>query len=78
MPPPSSLAIATSSLLRLVKEESSYHSELETQGSRLRSALEKQQQNKGDEDDDEENGEFMIKQQVSRRTSLLVYDMKKW
>ena len=35
MPPPSPLAIATSSINRLLKEESSYRTELSTQQQRL-------------------------------------------
>jgi tubulin-specific chaperone A len=35
MPPPSKLAVATSSVLRLVKEEASYHKEIEQQEARI-------------------------------------------
>ena len=55
MPPPSQLSITTSSLLRLVKEEVSYHEELQKQESRIQ----KLQSETGDE-----NAEFMIKQEV--------------
>ncbi|KAL9106102.1 MAG: hypothetical protein Q9187_008606, partial [Circinaria calcarea] len=54
MPPPSQLSIMTSSLLRLVKEEASYHKELQQQESRIQ----KLQSETGDE-----NAEFMIKQE---------------
>ena len=59
MAPPSPLAIATSSLLRLVKEEASYHKELQQQESRIRK-LEAQDQAVGDE----ENVEFLLRQEV--------------
>lgn len=55
--PPSQLQIATSSLQRLVKEEASYHKELESQKKRI-AELETQ---KNDED---ENREFKLKQEV--------------
>jgi len=57
MPPPSQLAIATSSVSRFVKEEASYHKELEQQQARI-AKLEQG----GDED---ENAEFQLKQEVS-------------
>jgi tubulin-specific chaperone A len=56
MPPPSQLAIATSVAQRLVKEEASYHKELEKQQVRLA----KTQANL----DGDENSEFQIKQEV--------------
>jgi tubulin-specific chaperone A len=59
MPPPSSLAVATSSLLRLVKEEASYHKELEGQQKRIS----KLESNIGNSED--ENAEFQLKQEVS-------------
>ena len=55
MAPPSRLAIATSSLQRLVKEESSYHKELEQQQARLE---------KLEKDKDDENAEYLVTQQV--------------
>jgi len=55
MPPPSPLAIATSSLKRLVKEEASYYKELEKQEARL-----KKTQESADEDG---NKEYSIKQE---------------
>jgi len=55
MAPPSRLAIATSTLQRLVKEEASYHKELTQQEARLEKLL----QNK----DDDENAEFQLKQE---------------
>ena len=60
MGPPSPLAIATSSLQRLVKEESSYHKELAQQQARLE---------KLEKDKDDENAEFLVNQQVSLRLS---------
>lgn len=55
MAPPSQLAIATSAVNRLVKEEASYHKELEQQQARI----EKLKQ--GSED---ENAEWNLKQEV--------------
>jgi len=59
MPAPSQLAIATSVLNRLVKEEKSYHKELEQQNVKI-AKLE------AGEDADNENAEFILRQQVSR------------
>jgi tubulin-specific chaperone A len=58
MAPPSQLSIATSALTRLVKEENSYHKELDEQKARL----EKLENEQGDE-----NKDFMLKQQVMPR-----------
>lgn len=55
--PRSQLEITTSSILRLVKEESSYHNEIQQQEERL-AKLEK------GEGDDDENREYMLKQEV--------------
>ncbi|KAI4149866.1 MAG: hypothetical protein LQ340_004392 [Diploschistes diacapsis] len=52
--PPSQVSIAVSSLNRLVKEEKSYHKELEQQQARVT----KLEQSQGDE-----NSEYMIKQE---------------
>lgn len=57
MPPPSPLAIATSSLQRLVKEEASYYKELEKQQARLKKAEESTEE--------DENREYTLKQEVS-------------
>lgn len=56
--PPSQLQIATSALQRLVKEEASYHKELESQQKRI-ADLEKQT------DNEDENRDFKLKQEVS-------------
>lgn len=56
--PPSQLAIATSSLNRLVKEEKSYQEEAKGQEASI-AKLER-----GDSGD--ENAEFMLRQEVSR------------
>lgn len=61
MPPPTPLAIATSSLQRLIKEESSYHKELQQQQKRIAN-LEKTQVEETDED--RGNAEFSLKQEV--------------
>ena len=55
MPPPSKLAVATSSLGRLVKEEASYYKEMEQQETRIK---------KLEAGSDEENAEYMLKQEV--------------
>lgn len=55
MAPPTQLSIATSSVKRLVKEEVSYHKELEQQQARVK---------KLEEGDDEENKEYTLKQEV--------------
>lgn len=57
MPPPSPLAIATSSLQRLVKEEASYYKELEKQEARLKKIEESTEE--------DENREYTLKQEVS-------------
>lgn len=55
MPAPTQLTIATSAVNRLVKEEASYHKELEQQQARIV----KLQQDGGDE-----NAEYQLKQEV--------------
>ncbi|OBT75949.1 hypothetical protein VF21_05808 [Pseudogymnoascus sp. 05NY08] len=55
MPPPSPLAIATSSLQRLVKEEASYYKELEKQEARLKKIEESTEE--------DENREYTLKQE---------------
>ncbi|KAF2478319.1 tubulin binding cofactor A [Lindgomyces ingoldianus] len=54
MAPPSKLVVATSSVLRLVKEEASYHKELEQQEARIK----KLESSTGDE-----NAEYQMKQE---------------
>ncbi|KAF1979648.1 tubulin binding cofactor A [Bimuria novae-zelandiae CBS 107.79] len=54
MPPPSKLAVATSSLVRLVKEEASYYKEMEQQQTRIKKL------EAGSED---ENAEYMLRQE---------------
>ena len=61
MGPPSQLAIATSSLNRLVKEEASYHKELQGQ----EASIAKLEQGGGDE-----NAEYQLRQEVSFQSSL--------
>jgi hypothetical protein len=56
MPPPSPLAIATSSVNRLIKEEASYHKELKSQEARL-AKLEASTE-------EDENAEYQLKQEV--------------
>jgi tubulin-specific chaperone A len=55
MAPPSKLAIATGVVFRLVKEEASYHKEIEQQEARVKKAEASQ---------DEHNGEYTLKQEV--------------
>jgi hypothetical protein len=56
MPAPSQLAIQTSALQRLVKEEASYHKELEQQEVRIA---------KLEQGDDDENAEYTLRQEAS-------------
>ncbi|PBP19470.1 putative tubulin-specific chaperone Rbl2 [Diplocarpon rosae] len=55
MAPPSPLAIATSALQRLVKEEGSYENELKEQETRLKKILATK--------DEDENAEYKLKQE---------------
>lgn len=68
MPPPSPLAIATSSLQRLVKEEASYHAEQKQQEERIQKLEGRVDGGAGDEpeEDEEERGnrEFGLRQEV--------------
>lgn len=64
MPPPSQLSIATSSVNRLLKEETSYRTELEGQHKRLE-ALQSQTG-----DDEEGNRAWNIGQQVWQPTHV--------
>lgn len=56
MAPRSQLEIYTASLLRLVKEEASYHKELQQQTERI--------QRLQAANDDDENREYMLRQEV--------------
>ncbi|KAH6898569.1 tubulin binding cofactor A [Thelonectria olida] len=60
MPPPSQLAIATSSVNRLLKDVASYHKELVEQEGQVRALEEKI---KNGQNDDDGNASFMLKQQ---------------
>ena len=55
MAPPSKLTVAASSVLRLVKEEASYHKEMAQQEARIK---------KLEEGSTEENAEYLLKQEV--------------
>lgn len=57
MAPPSKLAVATSSVLRLVKEEASYHKELEQQEARIK---------KLESSMEDDNAEYQLKQEASQ------------
>lgn len=61
MPPPSQLAIATSSVTRLLKEEESYHKELAKQEVDIKALEDKIKNNESDEDG---NDSYMLKQLV--------------
>ncbi|EGU76014.1 hypothetical protein FOXB_13486 [Fusarium oxysporum f. sp. conglutinans Fo5176] len=60
MPPPSQLAIATSSVNRLLKEEASYHKEVEEEEAKVKALKEKIDSGANDD----ENASFMLKQQT--------------
>lgn len=55
MAPPSKLGVATSALMRLVKEEASYHKEMEQQEARIK---------KLESNTEDENAEYQLKQEV--------------
>lgn len=61
--PRSQLEIITSSVIRLVKEEASYHRELEQQTERVKKL------EAGQGGDDEENKEYLLKQEVCIQSS---------
>lgn len=69
MPAPSQLAIASSSLQRLAKEEASYHKELQIQQKSIEK-LEKTQTEETDED--RGNQEFKLKQEVCALCHMLL------
>jgi tubulin-specific chaperone A len=60
MAPPTPLTIATASVQRLVREEASYHRELQQQEQRIK-RLEAEQTPPGEDDDG--NREYMLKQE---------------
>lgn len=61
MAPPSKIAIATGSVLRLVKEEASYHKEITQQEGRIK---------KLEESDGDENKEYTLRQEVDKPSPL--------
>jgi tubulin-specific chaperone A len=61
MAPPSKVAIATGSVLRLVKEEASYHKEIAQQQERIK----KLEASEGDE-----NKEYTLRQEVRLRMAV--------
>ena len=63
MAPPSKLAIATGVVLRLVKEEASYHKEIEQQEARIKKA----ETSEGDE-----NAEYTLRQEVFAAPALQI------
>lgn len=70
MAPPTPLAIATSSVLRLVKEEKSYHRELEEQTKRIQKL---EEEIKAGGDDEDGNKEYMLKQEASFHCIFFVH-----
>jgi len=69
MPAPSQLAIQSSALQRLVKEEASYHKELEQQEVRIA---------KLEQGDDDENAEYTLRQErkAAEETKALFPQLK--
>ena len=67
MPAPSQLSIATSSLQRLIKEEASYHSELEMQ---QKSIARHEKQRTSEQDDESGNQAFLLEQEVCLNPGL--------
>lgn len=63
MPPPSQLAIATSSVRRLLKEEASYHKELAAEEAKIKELSDKIERGEVDE---QGNDRFILKQHVCR------------
>ncbi|KAL7817770.1 tubulin cofactor A [Trichoderma gracile] len=59
MPPPSPLVIATGAVTRLLKEEASYHKELQEQEAKVKAQEEKIQSG---QDDEEGNATYILKQ----------------
>jgi hypothetical protein len=70
MAPPSQLAIATSSVQRLVKEEVSYHKELTQQEARLEKLFASK--------DEDENAEYQLRQEVSSPSLSLLHTGVRW
>jgi tubulin-specific chaperone A len=70
MPPPSQLAIATSSVRRLLKEESTYQKELVTEEKKIKDL---EQRVKNGEENEDGNAEFILKQHVSPASHTLCF-----
>jgi len=64
MAPPSKLAVATSSVRRLVKEEASYHKEIVQQESRIKKLEDNLENN------EDGNAEYQLKQEVYRLVTV--------
>ncbi|QIW98558.1 hypothetical protein AMS68_004076 [Peltaster fructicola] len=67
MAPSSSLKIATSAVNRLVKEEASYHKELEQQQARI-AKLQKPS--------DDENAEYLLRQEAADETKAMFPELR--
>jgi tubulin-specific chaperone A len=76
MPAPSQLAIATSSVQRLAKEEASYHKELQMQQQSI-DQLEKKSPVE-ETDEDRGNHAFQLKQEVRRPRLTLWFSIPIW
>ncbi|KAK2811357.1 hypothetical protein FQN50_002234 [Emmonsiellopsis sp. PD_5] len=74
MAPPTPLSIATSSVQRLVKEEASYHRELQQQEERIKRI----EAEKPSAEDDDDNREYILKQehQALEETKKVLPSMK--
>jgi tubulin-specific chaperone A len=70
MSPPSQLSIATSSLQRLIKEEASYHREMEMQQKSI-DRLERREQDEEEEEAESGNREYLLGQEVCFSLSVL-------
>lgn len=75
MPPPSPLAIASSSVRRLLKEESTYHKELASQEAKIKSFEEAIKNGEGNEDG---NQEWHLKQEVRLSYAALHRQTGQW
>ncbi len=65
MGPPSQLSIATSSITRLLKEESSYRTELASQQKRIEQLQTEAGAGDAEEGEEKGNQEFRLRQEVS-------------
>lgn len=71
MAPRSQLEVTTASVLRLVKEEASYHRELQEQTERI-------QKLEAQKDGEDENQEYLLKQEVYILLARVFLDITDW